>query len=72
MEEKFLCAMNVLHSLNEGTYIHKKKAEPIGVQAIPNGYRVRFKDHPVRTFQNKKFTMEEKLTMAVQYAESIY
>lgn len=72
MQEKFMQAMEVLDALNNDTYVYEKKREPKGVQSIPDGYRVRIKGHPVRTFQNKKFNMEEKLKMATEYAENIY
>ena len=72
MQEKFMQAMEVLDSLNNGTYVHEKKKEPRGVQPIPDGYRVRIKGHSVKTFQNKKYTMEEKLQMATNYADNIY
>jgi hypothetical protein len=72
MEEKLKLALDVLDQLNKDTYLYKVKKEPLGVQFIPNGYRVRLKGHPVKTFQNKKYTMEEKLEMATKYAKTLY
>lgn len=71
MEEKFMKAMDVLDQLNDGTYILEKKAEPKGIQAIPGGYRVRVGKHPVRTFQKKNLTMDEKLQLAQEYLNTL-
>jgi hypothetical protein len=72
MEEKLKLSLDVLDQLNKDIYLYKAKQEPLGVQPIPNGYRVRLKGHPVKTFQNKKYTMEEKLEMATNYAKTLY
>lgn len=71
MEEKLNNALDVLDQLDKDIYVYQSKKEPKGVQPIPNGYRVRIKGHPVKTFQNKKYTMEEKLNMAIEYTKTI-
>ncbi len=71
MEEKFMLAMEVLDALNDNTYVLEKKQEPIGIQSIPNGYRVRVKGYSVKTFQKKTLSIETKLALANQYLDSI-
>jgi group I intron endonuclease len=71
MEVKFMKALDVLDSLNAGTYVVEKKAEPKGIQQIPNGYRVRVKGHPVRTFQKANLSMEEKFQIAQEYLNTL-
>lgn len=71
MQEKLARAMGVLESLNNNTYVVVMKQEPKNVQTIAGGYRVRIKGHPVKKFQNKNITMEEKLRLATQHAENI-
>ena len=69
MIKKFTLALETLLSLNNKTYIPKGKKILKGIQNIPNGYRVRKKGHPVKTFQSKKYTMKQKLKMAEQYVK---
>lgn len=71
MEEKLNTAMEILKGLDDGTYIHKKKEEPKGIQPIKDGYRFRLKGHPVKTFQSSKKTMEEKYQLALTHAENV-
>lgn len=71
MEVKFANALAILESLNKGTYVHTKPDLPKGIQLIKNGYRVRVKNHPVKTFQDSTLTMEEKLDLATMYNNAI-
>lgn len=71
LETKFMKAMEILDALNDGTYIVERKELPVGIQAIPGGYRVRVKGYGVKTFQNKKYSAETKLKHAKKYLDSI-
>jgi len=54
MEEKFMLAIQVLDALDNDTYVPKIKGTGhVGVLLIPNGYRVRIKGRPAKTFQKK-------------------
>ncbi len=72
MQQKLAQAIETLNNLDNGTYVHERKQEPRGVQSIPNGYRVRIAGYPVKTFQSRKLTMDEKLKLATGYAEYVY
>jgi len=74
MDDKLNQALEFLKKLNDqnNELIIEKKKEPKGVQPIPNGYRVRITGFPVKTFQNSKLSMEDKLKLATDYANNIY
>tara|TARA_R110002153_G_scaffold273997_3_gene446436 strand:- start:59632 stop:60351 length:720 start_codon:yes stop_codon:yes gene_type:complete len=71
MEVKLEKALKLLDDVNSGTYVAIKKQEPTGIQLIPNGYRVRIKNKPVKTFQKSSLSMEQKFQRASEYMATI-
>jgi hypothetical protein len=67
MSKKLFLAIVTLHELNNNRYKLNIKQEVVGITKMNNGYRVRIKGYPVKTFQKKNLSMDDKYNLAIEY-----
>jgi hypothetical protein len=66
--QRLEAAINIAKQMDEGTYVHQGKPRKFIIKRW-NGYYVKMKNHPIRSFQDSHMSMEEKLQRAMKYRD---